>query len=168
MRAQVIQFDVSNDTVRKQITGELRTLYDSHHAFIVRYYQAYFEGGCVIVIMEHMDAGTLAHLVARLGGAPLPEPHLAVLARQVPSCTPLLQRRRGRDAACCAVCAHVSTTASNDRNRMQIDLFERFKDHDIFGSVHAVSLATEHPAHESLTGPSVFQPSACVACVCNV
>jgi serine/threonine protein kinase len=36
---QVMQFDVSNDTVRKQITAELRTLYDSHHAFIVRYYQ---------------------------------------------------------------------------------------------------------------------------------
>lgn len=37
---QVIQFDVSNDTVRKQITMELRTLHNSHHAFIVRYYQA--------------------------------------------------------------------------------------------------------------------------------
>jgi hypothetical protein len=34
-----MQFDVGNDTVRKQITAELRTLYDSHHAFIVRYYQ---------------------------------------------------------------------------------------------------------------------------------
>ena len=36
---QVIQFDVGNDVVRKQITMELRTLYDSHHAFIVRYFQ---------------------------------------------------------------------------------------------------------------------------------
>lgn len=36
---QVMQFDVSNDVVRKQITAELRTLYDSHHTFIVRYYQ---------------------------------------------------------------------------------------------------------------------------------
>lgn len=44
MHAQVMQFDVSNDTVRKQITAELRTLYDSHHAFIVRYYQV--QAGC--------------------------------------------------------------------------------------------------------------------------
>lgn len=77
---KVMQFDVSNDTVRKQITAELRTLYDSHHTFIVRYYQAYFEGGCIIVIMEFMDGGTLAHLLQRL--RVIEEPYLAVLARQ--------------------------------------------------------------------------------------
>lgn len=78
---KVIQFDFSNETVRKHITGELRTLYESHHAYIVRYYQAYLEEGCIIVVMEFMDAGTLTQLMAR-AARPIPEPHLAVLARQ--------------------------------------------------------------------------------------
>jgi mitogen-activated protein kinase kinase 2 len=43
--------------------------------------QAYFEGGCIIVIMEFMDGGTLAHLLQRL--RVIEEPYLAVLARQV-------------------------------------------------------------------------------------
>lgn len=78
---KVIQFDFSNETVRKQITGELRTLYESHHAYIVRYYQAYLDEGCIIVVMEYMDAGTLTELMAR-AAQPVPEPQLAVLARQ--------------------------------------------------------------------------------------
>jgi hypothetical protein len=46
--------------------------------------QAYFEGGCIIVIMEYLDGGTLAHLLQRL--RLIEEPYLAVLARQVKSC----------------------------------------------------------------------------------
>jgi hypothetical protein len=43
--------------------------------------QAYFEGGCIIVIMEFMDGGTLAHLLQQL--RVIEDPYLAVLARQV-------------------------------------------------------------------------------------
>ncbi|KAG2439821.1 hypothetical protein HYH02_010455 [Chlamydomonas schloesseri] len=63
MVLKVIQFDVSSDTVRKQVTTELRTLYGADHPAVVRYYGAFFDNGAITIAMEYCDAGSLADLL---------------------------------------------------------------------------------------------------------
>ncbi|KXZ51148.1 hypothetical protein GPECTOR_13g635 [Gonium pectorale] len=63
MVLKVIQFDVSSDTVRKQVTTELRTLYGADHPNVVRYYAAFFDNGAITIAMEYCDAGSLADLL---------------------------------------------------------------------------------------------------------
>ncbi|GLC37190.1 hypothetical protein PLESTB_000989600 [Pleodorina starrii] len=63
MVLKVIQFDVSSDTVRKQVTTELRTLYGADHRNVVRYYAAFFDNGAITIAMEYCDAGSLADLL---------------------------------------------------------------------------------------------------------
>ncbi|KAI8472359.1 MAG: kinase-like domain-containing protein [Monoraphidium minutum] len=84
---KVIQFDVNNETLRKQarararVTTELRSLAGSRHPHVVSYRQSYLANGAVTILMEYMDCGSLADLLAR---APrLPERLLAEVARQV-------------------------------------------------------------------------------------
>lgn len=60
---KVIQFDVSSDVVRKQVTTELRTLYGARHPHVVRYYQAFFDNGAITIVMEFMDKGSLADVL---------------------------------------------------------------------------------------------------------
>ncbi|GFR43084.1 hypothetical protein Agub_g4091 [Astrephomene gubernaculifera] len=63
MVLKVIQFDVSSDTVRKQVTTELRTLYGADHRNVVRYYAAFFDNGAITIAMEYCDAGSLGDLL---------------------------------------------------------------------------------------------------------
>ncbi|KAG2423998.1 hypothetical protein HXX76_014824 [Chlamydomonas incerta] len=63
MVLKVIQFDVSSDTVRKQVTTELRTLYGAAHPAVVRYFGAFFDNGAITIAMEYCDAGSLADLL---------------------------------------------------------------------------------------------------------
>ncbi|KAG2498421.1 hypothetical protein HYH03_003679 [Edaphochlamys debaryana] len=76
MVLKVIQFDVSSDTVRKQVTTELRTLYGADHPNVVRYYAAFFDNGAITIAMEYCDAGSLADLLkARMRQYQQQQPH---------------------------------------------------------------------------------------------
>ncbi|GIL62733.1 hypothetical protein Vafri_16916 [Volvox africanus] len=67
MVLKVIQFDVSSDIIRKQVTTELRTLYGADHRNVVKYSAAFFDNGAITIAMEYCDAGSLADLLkARL------------------------------------------------------------------------------------------------------
>eukprot|EP00201_Polytomella_parva_P022527 CAMPEP_0175041644 /NCGR_PEP_ID=MMETSP0052_2-20121109/2048_1 /TAXON_ID=51329 ORGANISM="Polytomella parva, Strain SAG 63-3" /NCGR_SAMPLE_ID=MMETSP0052_2 /ASSEMBLY_ACC=CAM_ASM_000194 /LENGTH=374 /DNA_ID=CAMNT_0016304219 /DNA_START=83 /DNA_END=1204 /DNA_ORIENTATION=+ len=79
---KVIQFDVNSDVVRKQITTELRTLYGACHPNVVRYLQAFFDEGAITIVMEYMDAGSLADVLSRHRRG-LPERYVAAIARQI-------------------------------------------------------------------------------------
>lgn len=65
---KVINFDVGNELLRKQITTELKTLYGAQHPHIVQYHQSYFANGAITILMEHMDAGSLYDLLLKVGG----------------------------------------------------------------------------------------------------
>ncbi|KAG1673182.1 hypothetical protein FOA52_015293 [Chlamydomonas sp. UWO 241] len=80
---KVIQFDVSSDVLRKQVTTELRTLYGASHPHVVRYHQAFFDNGAITIVMEYMDGGSLADVLKVRKG--LPERYIAELARQLVS-----------------------------------------------------------------------------------
>ncbi|MEW5306276.1 MAG: hypothetical protein WDW36_008750 [Sanguina aurantia] len=77
---KVINFDVSSDTTRKQITTELRTLHGSTHGSVVRYHQAFFDNGAITILMEYMDKGSLADLLKV--HVKIPERYIAAIARQ--------------------------------------------------------------------------------------
>lgn len=49
-----------------QVTTELRSLAGSRHPHVVAYRQSYLANGAVTILMEHMDAGSLADLLARV------------------------------------------------------------------------------------------------------
>ncbi|EFJ51614.1 hypothetical protein VOLCADRAFT_73333 [Volvox carteri f. nagariensis] len=83
MVLKVIQFDVSSDVIRKQVTTELRTLYGAAHRNVVKYSAAWFDNGAITIAMEYCDAGSLADLLKRLAGPGLPEPVIAHIARQL-------------------------------------------------------------------------------------
>ena len=46
-----------------------------------RYYQSFFDNGAITILMEFMDAGSLAHVLQRVPR--WDEPHIAALAYQV-------------------------------------------------------------------------------------
>jgi mitogen-activated protein kinase kinase len=70
----------ADETKRKQILLELKTLHESMHECIVSFYGAFFREGAVHVCLEYMDASLLD--VARSEGCALPEPvRRRVLAR---------------------------------------------------------------------------------------
>ncbi|KAJ9533318.1 hypothetical protein QJQ45_026362 [Haematococcus lacustris] len=85
---KVIQFDVSSDTIRKQVTTELRTLYGASHQNIVKYHQAFFDNGAITIVMEYCDGGSLADVLRAVSrtrpGQAVPEKYIAEIARQVP------------------------------------------------------------------------------------
>ena len=74
-----VQMNVE-ETTRKQIIQELRTLYSTFCRQIVGCRGAFYSDGKVSIVLEHMDAGSLADL-ASVG--PAPERVLARIARQV-------------------------------------------------------------------------------------
>jgi hypothetical protein len=65
---KIINFDVGNELLRKQITTELKTLYGAQHPHIVQYHQSYFANGAITILMEHMDGGSLYDLLLKVGG----------------------------------------------------------------------------------------------------
>lgn len=108
---KVIHFDAQSELLRKQVTTELRTLYGSRHAHIVKYHQSFFDGGCITIVMEYMDAGSLAHVLQRHVATPLPEDMIAEIARQAlevraahaPCCVRGPERPPGTLSTCCDV-----------------------------------------------------------------
>ena len=81
---KVIQFDVSSETIRKQVTTELRTLHGSSNRNVVKYHHAFFAEGAVTIVMEYMDGGSLADVLKQAKQG-LPERFIAEIARQVVS-----------------------------------------------------------------------------------
>ena len=77
---KAVQLDVGNARLRRLVASELRALAGARHPHVVAYRQSYLADGAVTILMEWMDAGSLADLLAR---APrLPERLLAEVARQ--------------------------------------------------------------------------------------
>lgn len=58
---KVIQFDVSSDIIRKQVTTELRTLNAASHRNIVRYHQAFFDNGALYLDQACFGDSGLQH-----------------------------------------------------------------------------------------------------------
>jgi len=79
---KVIQFDVSSETIRKQVSTELRTLHGSSNHNVVKYHAAFFAEGAVTIVMEYMDGGSLADVLKQAKQG-LPERFIAEIARQV-------------------------------------------------------------------------------------
>lgn len=79
---KVIQFDVSSETIRKQVTTELRTLHGASHRNVVKYHHAFFAEGAVTIVMEYMDGGSLADVLKQAKQG-LPERFIAEIARQI-------------------------------------------------------------------------------------
>lgn len=78
---KVIPLDV-REAVRKRIIGELRCLHATLHCpAIVPLHAAFLSEGSVAIVLEHMDRGSLAELLAQHG--PLPEAHSRVIAARV-------------------------------------------------------------------------------------
>ena len=82
----------ADETKRKQILLELKTLHESMHESIVSFYGAFFREGAVHVCLEYMDASLLD--VARSEGCALPEPVLAGITRPVLQGLVYLHRER--------------------------------------------------------------------------
>eukprot|EP01097_Dermamoeba_algensis_P005442 TRINITY_DN3460_c0_g2_i2.p1 TRINITY_DN3460_c0_g2~~TRINITY_DN3460_c0_g2_i2.p1 ORF type:complete len:320 (-),score=50.87 TRINITY_DN3460_c0_g2_i2:298-1257(-) len=77
---KVIPLVVTEDT-RKKILQELRTLHESSHESIVRFYGAFYNEGAIRIALEFMDCGTLADLVKVIG--PIPENVIAKITLQL-------------------------------------------------------------------------------------
>ncbi|KAK9862805.1 hypothetical protein WJX84_006068 [Apatococcus fuscideae] len=77
---KVIQFDTRQEQVRKQVSMELRTLAEANHRSIVRFYQSFLNDGAVVIVMEHMDAGSMADVLQKHRS--ISEPYLAQIALQ--------------------------------------------------------------------------------------
>ena len=78
---KVIPLDVREE-VRKRIIGELRCLHATLHCpAIVPLHAAFLSEGSVAIVLEHMDCGSLAELLAAHG--PLSEAHARVIAARV-------------------------------------------------------------------------------------
>ncbi len=86
---QVIQFDTRQEVVRKQVSMELRTLAEANHPSIVKFYQSFLNDGAVVIVMEHMDAGSMADVLQRHRN--ISEPYLAQMALQasITNCSPM-------------------------------------------------------------------------------
>jgi serine/threonine protein kinase len=66
----VKSIDVLDDDKRHQLMRELRTLYDSTGEHIVQFYGAFYDDCHVYVVLEFMDAGSLADVHRRAGRLP--------------------------------------------------------------------------------------------------
>eukprot|EP00216_Chloropicon_sp_CCMP2111_P005119 CAMPEP_0198247322 /NCGR_PEP_ID=MMETSP1446-20131203/46420_1 /TAXON_ID=1461542 ORGANISM="Unidentified sp, Strain CCMP2111" /NCGR_SAMPLE_ID=MMETSP1446 /ASSEMBLY_ACC=CAM_ASM_001112 /LENGTH=484 /DNA_ID=CAMNT_0043931647 /DNA_START=86 /DNA_END=1540 /DNA_ORIENTATION=+ len=79
---KVIQMNVLEDQVRKQINQELRALYEaSSSPHVIRYRQAFYDSGAITIVMEYMDGGSLLEVMKEK--VCIPEAHLSNIAAQV-------------------------------------------------------------------------------------
>lgn len=76
------KISVFDEHKRHQILREIRALYTSACSTIVKFYGAYFREGCISIVLQYMDRGTLRSLVDA-AGARVPEKVLAGIAFQI-------------------------------------------------------------------------------------
>ena len=81
---KVIQMNVQDDQVRKQINRELRALYEASSPHVIKYHQAFLESGAITIVMEYMDGGSLSDVAAA---------HAALAAQQSPPAPPGIPER---------------------------------------------------------------------------
>jgi len=77
---KLIQVEMAQQA-RKQLCTELRTLSGALHANVVTFHHAFTDKGCVSILMEYMDAGSLFDVLKQKKR--LPEHHIATVAAQV-------------------------------------------------------------------------------------
>jgi len=65
---KVINLDMGNQQVRRQVTREVRALDGARHPHVVSYHQSFFAEGAVTILMEFMDGGTLWDLLQKVSG----------------------------------------------------------------------------------------------------
>jgi mitogen-activated protein kinase kinase 1 len=65
---KVINMDMGNQQVRRQVTREVRALDGARHPHVVSYHQSFFAEGAVTILMEFMDGGTLWDLLQKVRG----------------------------------------------------------------------------------------------------
>lgn len=77
---QVIQMNIQ-ESIRKQIAQELKINQSSQCPYIVICYRSFYDNGCISIILEYMDGGSLADLLKKVRS--IPEPYIAAMCKQV-------------------------------------------------------------------------------------
>jgi len=77
---KVITLDIQ-DTIRKQIILELKTLHKTLCPYIVSFYDAFYTEGSIHIILEYMQRGSITDIIKQT--KIIPEPILANIAAQV-------------------------------------------------------------------------------------
>ncbi|KAL6224216.1 hypothetical protein ACLB2K_003072 [Fragaria x ananassa] len=77
---KVIQMNIQEST-RKQIAQELKINQSSQCPYIVVCYSSFYDNGCISIILEYMDGGSLADLLKKVRS--IPEPYISVMCKQV-------------------------------------------------------------------------------------
>lgn len=77
---QVIQMNIE-ESMRKQITQELKINQQAQCPYVVVCYQSFYENGVISIILEYMDGGSLADLLKKV--KTIPESYLAAICKQV-------------------------------------------------------------------------------------
>ena len=67
----------SNETVKRRILLELKTLHECDCDYIIRSYGAFIKDGFVHIALEFMDKGSLAEVIKEVGK--IPEPILGLM-----------------------------------------------------------------------------------------
>ncbi|PRQ46909.1 putative mitogen-activated protein kinase kinase STE-STE7 family [Rosa chinensis] len=77
---KVIQMNIQ-ESIRKQIAQELKINQSSQCPYIVVCYQSFYDNGCISIILEYMDGGSLADLLKKVRS--IPEPYISAMCKQV-------------------------------------------------------------------------------------
>ena len=77
---KVIQLEVE-ENIRKQIILELKSLHKTQCEHVVTFFDAFYNEGCIYIVLEFMDAGSLATVLEK--AKKIPEKILAKIAYQV-------------------------------------------------------------------------------------
>lgn len=82
LAVKIIPLDV-DEKVRKQILLELRTLYNTVCPNIVPYHGAFYRDGAFYLVLEYMDAGSLADIIRKTRGRGIPERVIGHMAKGI-------------------------------------------------------------------------------------
>jgi serine/threonine protein kinase len=77
----VIQLDIKEDQERKGIIAELKTLHKTQCEYVVSFFDAFYDEGCIFISLEYMDIGSLLDIVGKV--KVIPEEVLGKIALQV-------------------------------------------------------------------------------------
>lgn len=79
------------ESIRRQIAQELKINQSSQCPYIVVCYQSFYDNGCISIILEYMDGGSLADLLRKVKS--IPEPYISAMSKQVSHLTMLTLMR---------------------------------------------------------------------------
>ncbi|KAF8071368.1 MKK1a [Scenedesmus sp. PABB004] len=63
-----IRVDLCSEAGRRGVVAEVRALAGAAHPHVVAYHQSFYADGALTILMEHMDGGSLADVLARVRG----------------------------------------------------------------------------------------------------